>query len=483
MCGIVVVISEYSIGLHSIIGSLEVVMPRGPDDNRTLVVHKRPDVIMGHARLKTHSTSESQPLQSEGWSVVCNGELYNHESDCHALPMLLSRYGRHAANYIDGVFAFVGFHPEKGFVASRDSVGVVPLYVGTVQNESGRQIWFASMESALNHCDEVTIFPPGYACYGTLEDTSWARYTQPYKMPKQVTNALTLRKLLTDAVDKRIHTCGTTWGVFLSGGLDSSIVAALAARHGKIKTYSIGMEGSPDLLAARKVSSFLGTDHTEVIFTLSEGLRAIPEVIRAVETCDITTVRASVPMYLLCRKIREDGVRVMLSGEGSDELFAGYAYNAFAPDEESLFNECVAKMEYIHAYDCQRANKTCGAFGIECRVPFLDKFVVSFAMNEMHPSQKMWKLFEKEALRDAFCGALPDSILMRKKAQFSDAVGSKWIDTCREMFSEHEYYSLIYKEACPHAACIFELETVACSTRAGAQWVEAVRDPSGIIKV
>jgi asparagine synthase (glutamine-hydrolysing) len=288
-----------------------------------------------------------------------------------------------------------------------------------------------------------------------------------------------LRRLLTSAVDKRIRSCSTTWGVFLSGGLDSSIVAALATRHGKIRTYSIGLQDSPDLAAAREVAAFLGSDHTEVVFTIAEGLRAIPDAIRAVETCDITTVRASVPMYLLAQRVQQDGIRVMLSGEGADELFAGYAYNRFAPDPEALFQECVDKLDNLHAYDCQRANKSCAAWGIECRVPFLDHAVVDFAMNKLHPREKMWRNMEKEFLREEFLGALPDRILMRRKAQFSDAVGKKWIQACRKLFDEHTYYKTLYKAACPHEACLYELETVACSTSKGAQWLEAKRDPSG----
>lgn len=483
MCGIVVVISEYSIHLSNLMKPLEVVMPRGPDDNCTRIVHSEPDVIMTHSRLRTHPSSVVQPLRTRGWSIVCNGELYNHTNDCLALPLLLSHHGKFTPKYIDGVFAFVGFHPKHGFVACRDPVGVVPLYVGTVQTPSGRQLWFASMERALEHCDEVNLFPPGYSCSGTLQNTEWSRYTRPYVMPFEIPDPMPLRDLLARAVAKRIKTCNTTMAVFLSGGLDSSIIAALACKFGHVRTYSIGLQGSPDLIAAREVADFLGTDHHEVHFTVSEGLAAIPDVIRAVETCDITTVRASVPMYLLSRKIKEDGVRVMLSGEGADELFAGYAYNKYAPDPKSLFKESVEKMELLHAYDCQRANKTCAAFGIECRVPFLDKDVVEFAMNRLHPKQKMWNVLEKEVLRDAFIGALPTHILMRKKAQFSDAVGSAWITACRESFPEHDYYSTLYKATCPHEACLFELETVACSTRTGAQWVDAVRDPSGIIKV
>ena len=482
MCGIVVVISDHSVHVADVIPPLEVIMPRGPDDNSTKHVHSKPDVVMSHARLATHASSTQQPLCGRGWSVVCNGELYNHTNDCLALPQLLSHHGKYTPKYIDGVFAFVGFHPKHGFVAARDPIGVVPLYVGTVQSEVGRQLWFASMERALEHCDEVHLFPPGYCCSGTVLNTEWFRYTRPYTMPFEIPDPMPLRDLLARAVRKRLQTC-TTWAVFLSGGLDSSIIAALARKSGRIRTYSIGLEGSPDLLAARKVAAFLDTDHHEVVFTVSEGLAAIPEVIRAVETCDITTVRASVPMYLLCRRIQRDGIRVMLSGEGADELFAGYAYNKYAPDAQSLFTESVDKMETLHAYDCQRANKTCAAFGIECRVPFLDKDVVDFAMNRLHPQQKMWKVLEKEVLRNAFVGILPDEILVRRKAQFSDAVGTEWIKTCRETFPEHQYYSMLYNAVCPHGACLFELETVACSTRSGAQWVDAVRDPSGIIKV
>lgn len=479
MCGIIVVISKSSITTHSVYNIIDILKPRGPDDFTVKKVLGSPCTIMGHTRLRTHNSSSSQPLKNHGWSVVCNGEIYNEQDDCHAIPILLHRYGMCAAGHIDGVFAFVGSHPDFGFVASRDAVGVVPMYVGTCQDS----IWFSSMERALNHCDEVTIFPPGYTCYGTIDKPEWICFKKKYKMPKQIADTSCLAGLLTEAVNKRIRTCSTTMGVFLSGGLDSSIVAALAAAYGTIHTFSIGLEGSPDLAAAKDVAAFLGAHHTEVKFTIGEGLAAIPEVIRAVETCDITTVRASVPMYLLSKYVKARGFRVMLSGEGSDEMFAGYAYNRYAPTPEALFNECVEKMNALHAYDCQRANKACAAFGIECRVPFLDRDLVDYAMNKLHPRQKMWDIMEKEVLRGAFRGLLPDHILHRKKAQFSDAVGTQWIDSCRSLFPEHEYYSTLYKEVCPHAACLYELETVACSTKTAAQWVDAQRDPSGIIKV
>ena len=471
MCGIVVVVSESNVKTLP----FDPILPRGPDGFTMRRVSDQPCVMMGHSRLATHKTSTEQPLQDAKWSLVCNGELYNQEEDCHALIPLLER--GESLGELDGVFAFVAYHPVKGIVAARDPIGVVPLYVGQCEG----QLWFASMERCLSHCDEVSLFPPGYECRGSHLDPQWRMYKKKYALPSQPTPPMELRQRLTEAVDKRIRTCSTTWGVFLSGGLDSSIVAALAARHGTIRTYSIGLEDSPDLVAAREVARFLGSAHTEVVFTIAEGLSVIPEVIRAVETCDITTVRASVPMYLLAKKVKRDGIRVMLSGEGSDELFSGYAYNRFAPSAQAIFDECVDKMDQLHAYDCQRANKSCAAWGIECRVPFLDLAVVDFAMNRMQPKDKMWRNMGKEFLREEFLGALPDHILMRKKAQFSDAVGKRWINACRSLFKEHEYYKLLYRAACPTAACLYELETVACSTAKGAQWVTAKRDPSGDI--
>ena len=299
--------------------------------------------------------------------------------------------------------------------------------------------------------------------------------------------------LLYRAVQKRLMT-DVPWGVLLSGGLDSSIIASIVTKMCKlpeaypvVHTFSIGLKDSPDLEVARKVAEELGTMHHEIVYSVEEGLDSIPDVIRAIETYDTTTVRASVPMYLLASYIRRCGIKMVLSGEGADELFAGYSYNKYAPSPEALYEESVYKMDNLHAYDCLRANKSTMAHSVECRVPFLDKEVVAFAMSKVHPSQKMWKTVEKRLLRDAFQGLVPEVARIRKKAQFSDAVGSEWIQACRKLQpSEFKYYKKIFNDFYPNRRiCVkTDRDSIACSSNRVKNWFEASvkKDPSGNIE-
>jgi asparagine synthase (glutamine-hydrolysing) len=433
-------------------------------------------VTMCHTRLAVHATSAVQPLRHGAWTYVVNGEIYTRR-DCHGIGDVL-HMGVNAPRALDGVFAFVAFHPEHGILAARDPIGVVPMFVGAHEDT----IYFASEIKALQHCRWAMMFPPG-----TVYDGTFHEYRKPYTLPRSLATPLDIRPLLEQAVQKRLN-MSVPWGVLLSGGLDSTIVAKCVTQcvrprgYPAVHTFSIGLEGSPDLAAAAQVARALDTVHHPVVYTVEEGIAAIPAVVAAVETYDVTTIRASVPMYLLARTIRRAGIKVVLSGEGADELFAGYAYNQFAPGDTALFDECVRKLNTLHAYDCARANKSCAAHGVECRVPFLDRQVVDWAMNTLHPSQKLWNVMEKEVLRDAFPD-LPAGVSRRKKAQFSDAVGGGWIAACRALpGGEAEYYLNIYDALFPgrRECCLTDRNSRACSSGVAAQWVQHFdADPSG----
>ena len=476
MCGIVVAYEPTKLGSAAYLPT-QTLSHRGPDGVSTAVVDTDTSRIsFGHTRLATHPTSSVQPLTHNGWTYVVNGEIYTRH-DSHSIGQVL-HLGTNAPLALDGVFAFVAFHPKHGILAARDPIGVVPLYVGG----RGHIVYFASELKALSLCDWAQVFPPG-SCY----DGAFHQYRAEYSIPTSLADPSRVRPLLHEAVQKRLN-MNVPWGVLLSGGLDSTVIAKLVTEclrpegYPVVHTFSIGLEGSPDLAAASKVAQTLGTCHHPVTFTVEEGLAAIPAVIGAVETYDITTIRASVPMYLLARAIRRAGIKVVLSGEGSDELFAGYAYNQFAPDAQALAEECVRKMDALHAFDCARANKSCAAHGIECRVPFLDKAVVDWAMNVLSPEQKRWTHMEKEVLRDAFPD-LPAWVVQRRKAQFSDAVGSAWIQACRNLpCGEAQHYLNIYDALFPgrRDCCTTDRNSRACSSAVAAQWVEGyMADPSG----
>jgi len=478
MCGIVVAYEPKRLGTPAYLPT-QTLAHRGPDGLSVGIENSdTARVSFGHTRLAVHATSVVQPITHDGWTYVVNGEIYTRH-DCHAIGQVL-HLGLDAPKSLDGVFAFVAWHPEHGILAARDPIGVVPMYVGA----QGHVIYFASELKALHMCDWAMIFPPG-TCY----DGEFHKYTPEYTIPSIITDTVMVRPLLEYAVQKRLN-MNVPWGVLLSGGLDSTIIAKIATQcvrpdgYPRVHSFSIGLEGSPDLEAAAKVARELGTCHHPVVYTIQEGLAAIPAVVGAVETYDVTTIRASVPMYLLARVIRRSGIKVVLSGEGADELFAGYSYNEFAPSAEALGAECVRKMDALHAYDCARANKSCAAHGIECRVPFLDKEVVHWAMDVLSPKQKMWTRMEKEVLRDAFPD-LPAGVAQRRKAQFSDAVGSEWIQACRALpGGEATYYKNIFRTLFPgrDSCCATEPTSRACSTAVGATWVKQFHaDPSGTL--
>ncbi|KAG5358373.1 Asparagine synthetase [glutamine-hydrolyzing] 2 [Yarrowia sp. B02] len=459
---------------------------RGPDwsgnisKNNTIICHERLAIV--------GLDTGAQPITSPDEKIVLgvNGEIYNHRilrkefpdykfkthSDCEPIIPLYEKYGVDAPKKLDGMFAFVLYDSAKDrIIAARDPIGITTLYMGR-SYKNPQTVWFASeLKCLVDDCDEIKAFPPGHV-YDSETDKI-TRYFEPSwwdgsKIPTKRVDYKELREALEAAVRKRLMS-EVPYGVLLSGGLDSSLIASIAAREtrraapektvnqdlagvdeqghltnssgSRLHSFSVGLPGAPDLLAAQKCAEFIGTIHHEYTFTVQEGLDALRDVIYHLETFDVTTIRASTPMYLLSRKIKAGGVKMVLSGEGSDEVFGGYLYFGAAPSPEAFHTECVQRVKNLHYADCLRANKSTMAWGLEARVPFLDKQFLEVAMN-IDPQDKIIDKdhIEKYSIRKAFDvsdepGAepyLPDEILWRQKEQFSDGVGYSWIDGLKD---------------------------------------------------
>ncbi|KAK9478942.1 hypothetical protein V1514DRAFT_329488 [Lipomyces japonicus] len=465
---------------------------RGPDwsgnfvKNNTLIAHERLSIV--------GLDSGAQPLVNDDETLVLgvNGEIYNHriirkefeseynfktQSDCEVIIPLYSKYGLDAPNHLDGMFAFVLYDAVKDrTIAARDPIGVTSLYMGRSSGTPGAVYFASEMKSLVEICDDIISFPPGHI-YDSQTDKI-TRYFNPSwwdgeRVPSTPVNYKQIRETLESAVRKRLMS-EVPYGVLLSGGLDSSLIASIAARETKkaqnpadqspdhlsgvddaghlsgatswpkLHSYAVGLPGAPDLVAAQKVAKFIGTVHHEHTFTLQEGLDALSDVIYHLETFDVTTIRASTPMYLLSRKIKAQGVKMVLSGEGSDEIFGGYLYFGQAPSKEAFHSETVQRVKNLNLADCLRANKSTMAWGLEARVPFLDKSFLELVLN-IDPKEKLItkERIEKYILRRAFDTSfdngqagtepyLPHEILWRQKEQFSDGVGYSWIDVLKD---------------------------------------------------
>jgi asparagine synthase (glutamine-hydrolysing) len=513
---------------------------RGPDWSG---VYDHPKAIMAHERLAiVDPTSGKQPLLSADKKLVlaANGEIYNHnelrkqfesnydfqtKSDCEVILALYRDKGPKFLDELNGIFGFALYDVEKdAYLIARDHMGIIPLYMGWDQNGT---FYVASELKALEGiCTKIELFPPGHYYYskdGVMK--KW--YTREWMDYENVKNNETsiddLRKALDAAVHRQLMS-DVPYGVLLSGGLDSSITSALAKKYAdkriesgdtenawwpQLHSFAVGLEGSPDLAAAQKVAQHLGTVHHEIKFTIQEGIDALRDVIYQLETYDITTIRASTPMYLMARAIKAMGIKMVLSGEGSDELFGGYLYFHKAPNAEEFHKETVRKLDKLHQYDCLRANKSLAAWGIEGRVPFLDKEFMDVAMR-LNPEDKRItsERMEKWVLRKAFEDMLPESVAWRQKEQFSDGVGYSWIDTLKELVNsevtddqmihakyrfpiqtptskEEFYYRSLFEEHFPSdtaALSVPSVPSVACSSPVALEWDESFKnmnDPSG----
>jgi len=520
---------------------------RGPDwsgvysDERAILVHERLSIVdVEHG---------AQPLVDvrQGTVLAVNGEIYNHRtlrgglredhafqtgSDCEVILYLYDEaHPREFLNRMNGIFAFVLHDPKREtFLIARDPIGVVPLYVGWDRHEN---LYAASeMKALVGHCERIREVPPGHYLLGHEADRGFQRYydpawADPDTLPDRPYDPAELREALESAVRRQLM-CDVPYGVLISGGVDSSLIAALAARHreGRVEederspawwprlhSFAIGLEGAPDLAPARKVADHLGAIHHEIHFTVQEGMDALSDVIYHLETFDLTTIRASTPMYLLMRKIRAMGIKMVLSGEGADEIFGGYLYFHKAPDGRELHLETVRKLQKLHLYDCARANKASAAWGVEVRVPFLDREFLDVAMS-LNPALKLPRNaerprpIEKFPLRKAFEGYLPDEILWRQKEQFSDGVGYAWIDALKataerevtdgmmagasERFpvktpetKEGYLYRQLFEHHFPSPTavnCVPFERSVACSTATALAWdatFQSGADPSG----
>jgi asparagine synthase (glutamine-hydrolysing) len=503
--------------------------------------------ILAHERLAiVDPEGGAQPLLNEAGDIALavNGEIYNHRhladalsgehrfatrSDCEIIVHLYEERGPEFVGDLDGVFAFVLADRNTGeIVAARDPIGVVPLYWGHGHDGS---LWFASEMKALTGvCQRFEQFPPGHVYSGgQLQRYYDPRWRDSHHSPDGNPTAEEIRSVFDRAVTKRLMS-DVPFGVLLSGGLDSSLVSAIVARHAehrveddgrspawwpRVHSFCIGLDGAPDLEAARTAAEFLGTVHHEFHYTVQDGLDALSEVIYHIETYDVTTVRASTPMCLMARKIKAMGVKMVFTGEGADEIFGGYLYFHKAPNPHELFAETSRKVQALHHYDCLRANKSMAAWGIEARVPFLDKAFLDLVMGA-DPSLKMANpdqgRIEKHLLRESFDTRddpyLPDSILWRQKEQFSDGVGYGWIDALKEhaerrvsddlfearahrfpdttpQTKEAYLYRLIFEGHFPQRAAVEAVVTepsIACSSAVALTWEEAWNgeaDPSG----
>lgn len=464
---------------------------RGPDWSGNTITN---DTILCHERLAIVGLdSGAQPITSEElrYSLAVNGEIYNHIqlreefssykykslSDCEPIIPLVKKLGIDGPKKLDGMFAFV-FHDkeEDRIIAARDPIGVVTLYMGKSSKLPETRYFASELKCLVDECDEIFAFPPGHVYDSNTDQIT--RYFEPTwwdgtKVPTKSVDYKEVRETLELAVRKRLM-AEVPYGVLLSGGLDSSLIASIAAREtqkasasispdgidankelsgvdasgslhttgfSRLHSFAIGLPGAPDLIAAEKVAHFIGTIHHSHTFTLDEGLDALNDVIYHLETYDVTTIRASTPMYLLSRKIKAQGVKMVLSGEGSDEIFGGYLYFANAPSAADFHEECVKRVKNLHYADCLRANKSTMAWGLEARVPFLDKQFLEVCMN-INPEDKLITdgHIEKYILRKAFDTSdqpdakpyLPDEILWRQKEQFSDGVGYSWIDGLKD---------------------------------------------------
>jgi len=512
---------------------------RGPDWSG---IYSSDHAILSHERLAiVDPMSGGQPLYNDSKSIVLavNGEIYNHKelreiysdydfktnSDCE---VILALYEDKGVDFLDDLVGMYGFalydDSKKEFLIARDHQGIIPLYYGT--DEKG-QFYVASELKALEGtCNEVHPFPPGHYYHSaTREFVKW--YQRDWDQFENVKENTSSVANLKSAMEKAVHShmmSDVPYGVLLSGGLDSSIVSAVAKKYAsrrvesddhndawwpQLHSFAIGLDGSPDLAAAQKVADHIGTVHHEVNFTIQEGLDAIKDVVYHLETYDVTTIRASTPMYLLARVIKSMGIKMVLSGEGSDEIFGGYLYFHKAPNAQEFHKETVRKLDSLHLYDNLRANKSLAAWGIEGRVPFLDKEFMDVAMR-LNPEDKMCGngKMEKHILREAFEDYLPKSVAWRQKEQFSDGVGYNWIDTLKEVVEkevtdemmeassfkfkinppqnkEEYYYRSIFSGHFPSDAaanCVPSLKSVACSTPVALEWDAAfasMNDPSG----
>jgi len=513
---------------------------RGPDWSGIFYCDK---AILAHERLAiVDPQSGRQPLLSKDGNLILavNGEIYNHQeirkhyensyeflthSDCEVILPLYRDKGPSFLEDMNGIFAFALYDKEKDcYFIARDHIGIVPLYMGWDQHGN---FYVASELKALEGvCNKIQEFLPGHYLYsrdGVM--TRW--YKRDWMNFEAVENRETSVEDLRKAFEASVHRqlmSDVPYGVLLSGGLDSSVVSAVAKKYAprriesddqleawwpQLHSFAIGLEGSPDLAAARKVSEHIGTIHHEIHFTVEEGLDAIRDVIYHIETYDITTVRASTPMYLMARVIKSMGVKMVLSGEGADEIFGGYLYFHKAPDSRAFHEETIRKLSKLHLYDCLRANKSLAAWGVEGRVPYLDKEFLDVAMR-LNPKDKMITKdhIEKWVLRKAFEDYLPASVAWRQKEQFSDGVGYNWIDTLKALCSkevsddqlvnakyrfpvnppmskEEYFYRSIFSEHFPSdsaAACVPSVPSVACSTAEALAWDESFKniiDPSG----
>ena len=513
---------------------------RGPDWSG---IYCGKTAILAHERLSiVDPESGKQPLFSvDGKQILAvNGEIYNHKeirkryegkyafqtgSDCEVILALYRDKGIDFLENISGIFAFALYDEENdSFLIARDQIGVIPLYIGY---DSDGKVYVASELKALEgQCERYEPFLPGH--YYWSKDPGMKRWYKrdwfDYDAVKDnPASSEDIRQALRNAVKKQMMS-DVPYGVLLSGGLDSSVISAITQSYSerriednsqtkawwpRLHSFAVGLKGAPDLAKARMVADHIGTVHHEINYTIQEGLDAIRDVIYFIETYDVTTVRASTPMYLLARVIKSMGIKMVLSGEGADEIFGGYLYFHKAPSAEEFHKETVRKLSKLYLYDCLRANKSLAAWGVEGRVPFLDKEFLDVAMRT-NPAAKMCpgKTMEKRIVREAFSDMLPEEIVWRQKEQFSDGVGYSWIDTLKKMTEElvtdeqmahaaerfpintpmckeEYYYRSIFEEHFPSesaARSVPHEASVACSTAIALEWDEAwknMNEPSG----